>query len=57
MLDSGETVCLIDVLPQIIYDFMHIKGSINIPIGQLPTSGRLPEDRTTPLVFYCMGTL
>ena len=56
-LESGEEVCLINVLPQIIHDSKHIKGSLNIPIGQLPTSPKLPDDKNKPLIFYCMGTL
>jgi len=56
-LESGEDVCLINVLPQIIHDSKHIKGSINIPIGRLPTSLKLPDDKSKLLVFYCMGTL
>ncbi len=56
-IDQGEDICLINVLPKIIYDDRHIPGSINVPIGELATSPLLPEDKRKPLVFYCMGTL
>ena len=56
-IDHGDSMCLINVLPKIIYDERHIPGSINIPISEIATSSLLPEDKSKPLVFYCMGTL
>ena len=56
-LESGEDLCLINVLPKIIHDSKHIKGSLNIPIGRLPTSLKLPGDKNKLIIFYCMGTL
>jgi rhodanese-related sulfurtransferase len=31
----------------------HIEGAINIPLGQLTTEWRKPDDRTYPLVAVC----
>jgi rhodanese-related sulfurtransferase len=31
----------------------HIEGAINIPLGQLATEWRKPDDRTYPLVVVC----
>ena len=56
MLDKGESLCLVNVLPRIIHDVNYIKGSINIPIGKIRTSSELPRDKTKPIVFYCLGT-
>jgi hypothetical protein len=56
-IDHGDEICLVNVLPKIIYDDRHIPGSINIPLGEIATSPLLPEDKRQPLVFYCMGTL
>ena len=53
--DSGEDICLVNVLPKVIFNNGHIPGSINIPIGKLSRSSDLPKDKNTPLVFYCMG--
>ena len=56
-IERGDEICLINVLPKIIYDDRHIPGSINVPIGELATSPLLPADKRKPLAFYCMGTL
>ena len=55
MLDRGQNLCLINVLPRIIHDAEHIKGSINIPIGKIKTSPEMPRDKDKPIVFYCLG--
>ena len=56
-LADGEPLCLINVLPKIIHDAKHIEGSINIPIGKIESSGKLPQNKEQLLIFYCMGTL
>ena len=56
-LANGETLCLINVLPKIIHDAKHIAGSINIPIGKIGSSEKLPRNKEQLLIFYCMGTL
>ena len=56
-LANGESLCLINVLPRIIHDAKHIEGSINIPIGKIESSGKLPQNKAQRLIFYCMGTL
>jgi hypothetical protein len=55
MLDRGESLCLVNVLPRIIHDAEYIKGSLNIPIGKIKTSPEMPKDKTKPIVFYCLG--
>jgi rhodanese-related sulfurtransferase len=57
LMGGGNPPLLVDVLPPIIHDQMHIPGSVNIPIGSLRASTRLPEDKEATIVFYCMGTL
>ena len=54
MIESGNAV-VVHVLSEIEYNMQHISDSINIPIIDVKTSDRLPPDRDTPLVFYCMG--
>ena len=56
-IENKDDFCLINVLPKIIYDEKHIRGSINIPLGEIKISSELPADKKTPLVFYCMGML
>ena len=54
MMDKGN-VLLVHVLSKIVYDIQHIPGSINIPINKMATTDRLPKNKNTPLIFYCMG--
>ena len=56
-LEGGEEIALINVMPKIIHDAFHIHGSVNIPLGQLKTSPKMPKDKDKLLVFYCMGVL
>jgi len=55
MLDKGESLSLVNVLPRIIHDVKHIEGSLNIPVGKIMTSPEMPKDKTKPIVFYCLG--
>lgn len=57
MMESDRDIVLINLLPRIIYDTMHLPGSVNIPIGVLAKMPTLPYSLDTPLVFYCMGYL
>ncbi len=57
MIESGQDFALINVLPKIIFDSMHLPGSINYPIGKLEKLADPPFPRNIPLVFYCMGYL
>jgi hypothetical protein len=57
LLDSSQECTLVNVLPKIIYDAMHIPGSINHPIGRLEKDKTYPFPKSKPLVFYCMGVL
>jgi rhodanese-related sulfurtransferase len=56
-LDANEKICLVNVLPAVIHAERHIKGSINIPIGKIDSSEKLPKDKNKPIVFYCMGKM
>lgn len=54
LLDEGK-LFLVHVLTKLEYDAQHIPGSVNIPVIHMETTDKLPEDKDTPLVFYCMG--
>ena len=54
LLDEGKGV-LIHVLTELEYNAQHITGSVNIPVIKMKTTDKLPKDKDTPLVFYCMG--
>ncbi len=51
-----RTALIIDVRSPEEYRQGHIPGAVNIPAERMfQEQGRLPKDRTTPLVFYCRG--
>ncbi len=52
MMDAN-TAFVVFPLSVIEYNNLHIKGSVNIPIEQLPAG--LPDDKKHALVFYCLG--
>ena len=54
MLDNKSGV-VVNVLSDLEYGLQHISGSINIPVNQVETTDKLPKEKGTPLVFYCMG--
>ena len=54
-LDGGEDLVLVNVMPRVIHDSRHIKGSINIALGKIKTSTELPKEKDKLIVFYCMG--
>jgi rhodanese-related sulfurtransferase len=53
---NSETI-LINVLPKIIFDNKHIKGSINVPLGHLASIDDFVKEKSAPIIFYCMGRL
>lgn len=57
MMLSKQDFALVNVLPKIIYDSMHLPGSTNYPMGKLGEAASLPFSKDIPLVFYCMGYL
>ncbi len=55
MMENDPRVVVINALSSIEYNSLHIPGSINIPVVDFRTSKLLPEDKSTPLITYCMG--
>lgn len=54
MVAEGNCV-LIHSLSRIEFEIQHIEHSINIPVVEMETTSLLPTDKSTPLIFYCMG--
>lgn len=52
LMEQGGVEVIFPLSP-IEFDNLHIEGSINIPLEKL--ASRLPEDKSQPLVFYCLG--
>ena len=55
MIENDPRVVVINALSSIEYNGLHITGSINIPVINFRTSKALPEDKSTPIITYCMG--
>ena len=56
LLESGESITMLDVRSPAELDMMKIEGSVNIPLGSLRK--RLEElDRNRPIVTYCKVSL
>lgn len=55
MIEKDPSVMVINTLSSIEFDGLHIPDSINIPVINFRTSTLLPQDKTTPLIVYCMG--
>lgn len=52
MVDAGDALLVFPLSP-VEYDHLHIKDSVNIPMGQLEE--QLPKDKNKSIVFYCLG--
>lgn len=52
---EAEQVTLVNVLSNFEFQMQHIPDSINIPIVEMETTDKLPQNQETVLVFYCMG--
>jgi hypothetical protein len=57
MYDESRAFTLVNVLPKVIFDAMHLPGSVNYPIGRLEAAKNLSFPKNKPLIFYCMGVL
>jgi hypothetical protein len=51
-LDTKEKLLLVNSLSDIEFGLEHIPGSVNIPVGEMQTTDKLPADKGTLLVFY-----
>jgi rhodanese-related sulfurtransferase len=51
-IDAKENFLLINALSDIEFGMEHIPGSVNIPVGEIKTTDKLPVNKETPIVFY-----
>ena len=51
-LDARENMLLVNALSEIEFTLQHIPGSVNIPVGEILTTKKLPQDKQTLLIFY-----
>jgi rhodanese-related sulfurtransferase len=51
-LDAKEKFLLVNALSDIEFNLEHIPGSVNIPVGEIKTTDKLPKDKETLIVFY-----
>lgn len=51
-LDAKEKLLLVNALSDIEFSLEHIPGSVNIPVGEIQTTDKLPADKEMLIVFY-----
>jgi len=51
-LDAKEKFLLVNALSDIEFSLEHIPGSVNIPVGEIQTTDKLPADKEMLIVFY-----
>jgi hypothetical protein len=51
-LDAKEKFLLVNPLSDIEFALEHIPDSINIPLGEIEATDKLPQDKETLIVFY-----
>lgn len=54
-MDAGEKIMVINPLSDIEFGQGHVPGSVNIPMYAIPTTDKLPADKDTLIVTYCLG--
>jgi rhodanese-related sulfurtransferase len=56
-LEAGESITLVEALPQRYFDREHLPGAINIPHDEIKEkSSLLPPDKSALIVVYCSNT-
>ncbi len=51
-LDAKEKLLLVNALSDIEFSLEHIPRSVNIPVGEIQTTDKLPADKEMLIVFY-----
>ena len=51
-LDAKERVFVLNSESDIEYNAEHIPGAVNIPVGEIRTTDKLPQDKETLIVVY-----
>jgi 3-mercaptopyruvate sulfurtransferase SseA len=55
LMDSGQSLFLLNPLSEIEFNEGHIPGSVNIPNEEILRSKRLPKNKEMLIVTYCKG--
>jgi hypothetical protein len=55
LMNSGQPLFLLNPLSEIEFNEGHIPGSVNIPAEEIFKSKRLPKNKETLIVTYCLG--
>jgi hypothetical protein len=55
MLAAGHKMVLVNPLSDIEFNEGHIPGSVSIPLHTIMRSDKLPKDKHTLIVTYCLG--
>jgi rhodanese-related sulfurtransferase len=55
LMDSGQSLFLLNPLSEIEFNEGYIPGSVNIPAEEIHKTKRLPKNKRTLIVTYCWG--
>ena len=55
LLNSGQKLFLLNPLSDIEFNEGHIPASVNVPLHTIMRSDKMPEDRDTLIVTYCLS--
>ena len=50
---NNNNVLLVDVREPFEFNMGHAKGSLNIPLGQIPHKVEYFKEQNKPIIFYC----
>jgi hypothetical protein len=54
-MDRGDRLFLLCPLADIIFNEKNIPGSVNVPLQEIMKTDKLPRDKSTQIVTYCLG--
>jgi rhodanese-related sulfurtransferase len=54
-LDAGGKILLFNPQTEILFNEGYIPGSVNIPLKEILQTDKLPQDKETMIVSYCLG--
>ena len=54
-LDRGDDIFLLCPLAELVFNEKNIPGSVNLPLKGIMKTKKLPQNKDTQIVTYCLG--
>jgi hypothetical protein len=55
MMDRGDRIFLLCPLADIVFNEKNIPRSVNIPLKEIMKTTKMPKDKNTQIITYCLG--